>query len=113
MKFKFPRRRTYQRPLYRNFTTRVMYLAVRLFSGDRPPLPIRDSLLAAPNTHFLLIAGGNQYTEVDYNEMFADTVGERATLWVAPDAGHVGAFRRHREEYEQRVITSFEETLLR
>lgn len=104
---------SYQRPLHRNFTTRVMYLAVRLFSGDKPPLPIRDSLLAAPNTHFLLIAGGNEHTEVDYNEMFADTVGERATLWVAPKAGHVGAFGRHREEYEQRVISFFEESLLK
>lgn len=102
---------SYQRPLYRNFTTRVLYFGVALFSGDEPPLPIHKSIVAAPNTHFLFIAGDDNNVEVDYNEYFADLTG--GDLWIAPRVGHVQAFGHYPEEYTQRVITFFEATLLR
>ncbi len=47
-----------ERPLVRNFTARVMYATVQLLSGDRPPKPLLDSMVAAGSTAFLLIAGG-------------------------------------------------------
>jgi pimeloyl-ACP methyl ester carboxylesterase len=101
-----------ERSLYRNFTARVMYATVGALSGERPPEPLLDSMLAAQSTAYLLIAGGANQLEVDFNELFAGTVGERARLWVAPGAGHTGAFARYGDEYEQRVIAFFEETLL-
>jgi hypothetical protein len=101
------------RPLYRSFSARVMFFAVRLFSGERPPDPtILDSIIAAQSTRLLLIAGGDVAAEVDYNELFAEKVGERATLWVAPDVGHTRAFGRYPDEYEQRVVAFFESALL-
>jgi len=44
--------------------------------------------------------------------MFAATLGERATLWVVPDAGHTRAFSRYPDEYEQRAIAFFDAALL-
>lgn len=100
-----------ERPLVRNFTARVMFATVQVLTGDAPPRPLLDSMVAAPSTRFLLIAGGANALEVQFNELFAAAAGERATLWVAPDAAHTGAFGLYRDEYEQRVITFFDTQL--
>ena len=93
-----------ERPLVRNFVQRVMFATVQLLSGQEPPLPLLDAMVAAPETRTLLIAGGNAALEAAYNERFSDVLGERATLWVAPGAGHTGALARYPDEYRQRVI---------
>jgi pimeloyl-ACP methyl ester carboxylesterase len=100
-----------ERPLARNFVPRVMYAAVGLFSGQHPPEPLLDSMQAAESTRYLLIAAGNEKLEIAFNRLFADTLGERAALWIAPDADHVQAFGRHPEEYERRVIEFFDAAL--
>jgi hypothetical protein len=101
-----------ERPLYRNFTARVMFFTVRLLTGVAPPKPLLDSMVEAEATEFLLIAGGREALEVDFNRMFAETLGERVTLWVAPEAEHTGAFGRYPDEYEQRVTAFFDGRLL-
>ena len=101
-----------ERPLYRNFTARVMYATVQLITGQEPPRPLLDSMREAKATTFLLVAAGKDETEVRFNEMFASTVGERVTMWVAPDAGHTRALSRYPDEYEQRVIAFFDAALL-
>ncbi|HSD84574.1 MAG TPA: alpha/beta fold hydrolase [Anaerolineae bacterium] len=100
-----------ERPLYRNFTARVMYAAVQILSGETPPEPFVDSMIAAPLTSYLLIAGGDNEKEVAFNELFAASVGEQATLWVAPGARHTGAFGLYPDEYERRVIAFFDAAL--
>jgi hypothetical protein len=52
----------------------------------------------------LLIAAGANEREVAFNELFVDSIGARADLWVAMDTPHTGAFDRYPVEYEQRVI---------
>ncbi len=100
--------------IWRNFTTRVLTLSVRILSGDAPPKPLLDSMLEADTTRFLYIAAGDVATEVEFNERFLDQVGaERAALWVVPDVGHTGGFGKYREEYEARVIEFFEANLLK
>ncbi len=47
-----------ERSLVRNFTARVMYAAVQVLSGDKPPAPLLEAMVASPATQFLLIAGG-------------------------------------------------------
>jgi pimeloyl-ACP methyl ester carboxylesterase len=96
-----------ERPLVRNFTARVMYSTVRLLSGQIPPKPLLDSMIESESTRFLLIAGGGNKLEVAFNEMFAEKLGNRAALWIAPEAEHVQAFRQYPVEYEQRVIEFF------
>lgn len=101
------------RSLWRNFTSRVLYLSVRILSGDAPPKPLLDAMLDAKDTHFLYIAAGDDDTEVEFNERFLDQVGEdRAELWVVPDVGHTDGFNKHREDYEARVVAFFETHLV-
>ena len=92
------------RPLVRNFTARVMMTTVQLLSGQQPPKPLLDSMIEADTTHFLLIAGGANAREVAYNQLFQASLGDRAGLWVAPEAAHTAAFARYPEEYERRVV---------
>jgi pimeloyl-ACP methyl ester carboxylesterase len=101
-----------ERPLYRNFTARVMYAAVQILSGETPPEPLLDSMIAAPSTSYLLIAGGDNEMEVAFNELFTQSVDERANLWVASRAPHTGAFGLYPDEYQQRVIAFFDATVL-
>lgn len=89
-----------------------MYATVQALSGDEPPKPLLASMLEAKSTTFLLIAGGANDLELKFNELFAETVGPRATLWVALDASHTGAFNRYPDEYEQRVMAFFNQALL-
>jgi pimeloyl-ACP methyl ester carboxylesterase len=100
-----------ERPLVRNFTARVLFAAVQVLSGQPPPKPLLDSMVEAQSTRFLLIAGGANALEVEFNQLFAATLGARGDLWVAPGASHVGAFGMYGDEYEQRVIDFFDETL--
>lgn len=96
-----------EQPLVRNFTARVMYTAVQVLTGETPPKPLLDSMREAAGTRFLLIAAGANKREVAFNELFGDTLGARAELWVALDVPHTGAFGRYPVEYEQRVIEFF------
>jgi uncharacterized protein len=100
-----------ERPLVRNFTARVFYGVVQLLSGDQPPEPLLEAMVSAAGTRFLLIAGGEEPLEVAFNELFAETLGEQASLWVAQETPHTGGYARWGEEYEQRVIEFFAETL--
>jgi hypothetical protein len=100
-----------ERPLVRNFTARVMYAAIRLFSGEIPPKPLLDSMVESGSTRFYLIAAGNDDLEVSFNQLFAMTLGDRASLWIAPDVEHTGAFRLYPQEYELRLIEFFQSEL--
>jgi pimeloyl-ACP methyl ester carboxylesterase len=100
-----------ERSLFRSFTARLMYATVQAVSGTEPPEPLLDSMNGAESTAFLLIAGGEKSMEIAFNELFAETVGDRVGVWVAPDAGHTEAFGRYPEEYERRVIGFFDAAL--
>jgi pimeloyl-ACP methyl ester carboxylesterase len=101
-----------ERPLVRNFTTRVMYGTAQLLSREKPPMPLLESMQAAQGTHFLLIAAGANELETAFNELFAQTLGERAELWVAPDTQHTRAFSQFPQEYEVRLVQFFHENLV-
>jgi len=101
-----------ERPLVRNFTARVMFAAVQLLGGGRPPKPLLESMLEAETASFLFIAGGAEQMEVAFNERFAESLGARAEVWIAPEAAHTGAFSRYPDEYEQRVVEFFDRVLL-
>lgn len=100
-----------ERPLYRNFTARVMYAVVGLLSRADQPRTLLDSMLASGSTRFLLIAGGAEPREIDFNGLFAGELGDRAELWVAEGAGHTGALSSHPDQYEARVLAFFEREL--
>jgi pimeloyl-ACP methyl ester carboxylesterase len=101
-----------ERSLIRNFTARVMYATVQLISGGKPPKPILDSMIETSDTQFFFIAGGNNEMEIKFNELFAETLGSRASLWVVPETGHVGAFSRFPQQYERRLTAFFDSELV-
>ena len=94
-----------------SFVPSVMYATVRLLSGQQPPAPLLGEMRHAPGTRFLLIAAGGNALETSFNRYFAEKIGERAQLWVAPGVGHVGAIGRYPDEYERRVIGFYDEAL--
>jgi uncharacterized protein len=97
------------RPLVQNFTVRVMYLTVQLASGEKPPQPpLLDSIQKAESTRYQFIAAGNNPLEISFNQLFADTLGNRASLWIASGVDHTGASLKYPDEYEQRVIDFFQ-----
>jgi uncharacterized protein len=96
------------RPLVRNFTTRVMYAALQRLTGEQPPLPLLESMRSAENTRFLLIAAGNNELETSFNQLFATTLGSQASLWVVPGVDHTNAFALYPEAYAQRVLDFFQ-----
>ncbi len=100
-----------KRSLAESFVARVMYATVQVLSRTQPPKPLLDSMVEAPSTRFLLIAAGAVPLEVAFNQLFADTVGMRASLWVVPGATHMGALEHFPDEYETRTLAFFDETL--
>jgi pimeloyl-ACP methyl ester carboxylesterase len=99
------------RPLVRNFTARVMFATVQVLSGSQPPLPLLTSMQNAQATRFLLIAAGNNALETSFNQLFAGTLGSRASLWIVPGVDHTGAFARYPDLYEQQVMAFFQSAL--
>jgi pimeloyl-ACP methyl ester carboxylesterase len=101
------------RSLWRSWSTRVMYAAVRLLSGQTPPeQTIVDSIASANNTRFLFIAAGNVEKEARFGDLFAEAAGERASLWIVPGAGHTQGLFVQMQEYSSRVVGFFDEALL-
>lgn len=100
-----------RRDLVHSWTTRVMYAAAGLFSGDVPPVTMVESITQAQDARFLFIAAGSEKDEIEYNTHFQETVGERAELWVVPGVGHISAFAGYPKEYEERVIAFLESAL--
>jgi hypothetical protein len=85
-----------------------MFATVQLLTGDAPPRPLLDSMVATKSTQFLLIAAGNNPLETSFNQLFVATLGNRASLWIAAGADHMTAFFLYPQEYEQRVISFFQ-----
>ena len=100
-----------KRSLAESFVPRMMYAAVQVLSGTEPPKPLLDSMVEAPSTRYLLIAAGTVPLEVAFNQLFADTVETRASLWVVPGAAHTGGFAHYPDDYENRTMAFFDQTL--
>jgi fermentation-respiration switch protein FrsA (DUF1100 family) len=100
-----------ERPLVRSFTAGVFYTAVRALTLQTPPRPLLGEMREAERTRYLLIAAGANELETKFNRYFAQEIGPRAELWVAPGAEHVGALSAYPEEYERRVVGFFDREL--
>lgn len=100
-------------PFVRYFVKGSVDFWVGIFTGEDQPEPtLLESIKAADTTAYLFLAAGNNSEEIEYNEMFVEAVGEQGTLWIVPDVDHTKAYSRYPDEYEQRVIGFFEDTLL-
>jgi hypothetical protein len=86
--------------------------------GDISPV----AAVASSNTPILIVHGDrDEMVPVEHARRIYDAAtsvedgsasGQRqAELWIAPGAGHVQAYREHREEYVRRVTGFFRSTL--
>ncbi len=101
------------KPFKRYFVKASVDFWVGIFTGEDQPDPtLLQSIKATDSTAYLFMAAGKNSEEIEYNELFAKAVGEHGTLWIVPDVDHTKAFSRYPDEYEQRVIGFFEDTLL-
>jgi hypothetical protein len=60
----------------------------------------------------VLLIAANTGEEKELMGLYADTGGPSFQMWTIPEPKHVGAYDLHPEEYEQRVIAFFDDTLL-
>jgi uncharacterized protein len=100
-----------KRSLVESFVPRVMYGTVQVLSQTEPPKPLLDSMVEASSTRFMLIAAGTVSLEMKFNQYFADTLDQRADLWIVPGAAHTGAFGLDLNAYEKRVMAFFDQAL--
>jgi dienelactone hydrolase len=82
---------------------RVKYGLTDLLTPASPPRSLRAAVAAAAPRRVLLIAAGREADEVHAARDIASAAPRRVDVWVAPGAGHTGAFDARRGEWLQRV----------
>jgi uncharacterized protein len=89
----------------------VIGATMRLISGEETPPPLMDMVRQIAPRRVLLI-GSHVAEELDLMARYKEIGGESFDIWFIPEAKHIGGFDLYPEEYEQRVIAFFNETLL-
>jgi hypothetical protein len=90
----------------------VVGVTMRAISGEAVPPPLMEMVTRIAPRDVLLI-GSQVPDELDLMQRYKDIGGESFDIWFIPEEKHVGGFDLHPEEYEQRVIAFFDESLLR
>ena len=90
----------------------MLTASTALFANEGPPENLRKLVgRIAPRPVFLIYATHGQGGE-ELNPDYYDAAGEPKTLWEIPEAGHTGGLDARPREYEQRVVSFFDEALL-
>jgi uncharacterized protein len=84
--------------------------SIAVFSNHAPPASLKD-LSAKVDEPLLLIAAPESGHGEELNRLYARAAGDNATLWEIPEARHVGGIDARPREYEQRVVSFFDEAL--
>ena len=84
-----------------------------LFSNSPPP-PLMEHIVGriAPRPVFIIWAPHGVDTEA-LNRTYFEAAGEPKALWAIPEAEHVDGLAARPEEYERRVVSFFNDALLR
>ncbi len=92
----------------------VLTAATAVLSGSAPPPSLRDLVARiSPRAVFLVYGEEGQAVEKAVNPPYYDAAGEPKEIWEVPGAGHTGGFAAQPEEYGRRVVSFFDEHLLR
>ncbi|HEU0074807.1 MAG TPA: alpha/beta fold hydrolase [Dehalococcoidia bacterium] len=89
----------------------VVGATMRAISGEDTPPPLMKMVPRIAPRDVLLI-GSQVADELDLISRYKELGGESFDIWFIPEAKHIGGFDLHPEEYEQRVIAFFDESLL-
>jgi hypothetical protein len=88
----------------------ITTLGTAVFTSDLPPPSLTDLSAEISEPLLVIYSDGGQGGETISRQYYDAATGPKE-LWVAP-GGHVGAIDAAPEEYEQRVVTFFDENLL-
>jgi len=100
------------KPLIRNYFTKLMYLSAGFFSGRKEPISIKESIVNSTSVKFLLIGSKKISKEIKYNEYYKTLIPNDIDLWLIDDCSHTDGINHLKEEYYSRVINFFDENLL-
>lgn len=81
-------------------------------TGETAPSGVVEVISKIAPRPVLLIATGQDATELRIAEHFYEQAGDPKTLWQIPEAGHGGGLMSRPDEYEQTVIKFFNQRLL-
>lgn len=94
-------------------TLGMMTAAISIFSNQGPPPPIVDRIgRIAPRAVFLVYADPGMGGESTRQPRYYAAADEPKAIWKVPGAGHTGGIDAAPDEYEQRVVGFFDESLL-
>lgn len=100
------------RSFVRSYTTKLMYLSVKVISNVEEPIRIIDSIDKAKDTSFLFIASENVKKEIEYNTYFNNLIKDRSQLWIIKDANHIQGINIEKENYTKNVVDFFNTHLI-
>jgi fermentation-respiration switch protein FrsA (DUF1100 family) len=89
----------------------LTYNVADLLTAASQPSTLRSAVAAAPETPVLLIAAGSVPDELNAARHIQAGSPGSVQIWVAPNAGHVGALGAHPAEWEQRVSSFLDAAL--
>jgi hypothetical protein len=78
---------------------------------EQTPPPYTEILRELDDLPLVLVAGGLDDFERRTNRQYAEVVGDNVEVWIIEDAWHVGGLGAVPDEYRQRMLTFFEESL--
>jgi pimeloyl-ACP methyl ester carboxylesterase len=80
-------------------------------SGVKEPVSLRDAIKQIAPRSLLLISGGG--IEQHRVSSLFEVAGTPKELWVIPEVRHLGGLSARPEEYKEKVVRFFDETLLK
>jgi pimeloyl-ACP methyl ester carboxylesterase len=90
----------------------VYFSALAAISGVTPPPSLADLVPQIAPRPLLLIAAGTDTAEIRLNRVYYAAAGEPKQLWELPDSTHIRGLFSHPKEYQDKVLTFFEQALL-
>ncbi len=76
------------------------------------PLAMVQAISRIAPRPVLLVAAGQNRSELDLQRRFYAAAGEPRGLWVIPEAQHMQGWQLRPQEYEQRIAAFFDQALL-
>ena len=87
----------------------VFFPMLQWHSGVSDPESVRSAIARISPRPLLFIGGG---AEQRMQEHHYEAAGEPKTLWIIPEASHIGGLAVRPEEYEDKVVAFFDQALL-
>ena len=93
------------------FINRQAFWLAELYLGESF-VPFRQLMPRIALRPLVLVAGGLDPYEADFNRAYAPLLGESGSLWVIESARHVGGLTAEPEAYRARMIGLFNAALM-